>query len=87
MELAEISSKNMKDTNSTGSPRFKTISGAADAVTQDGGYPAPFNMRKRIGSTAYEVAVYFSAEGGETMDDKILRLVRSGTVNGKDEGK
>jgi hypothetical protein len=41
-------------------------------------------MRKRIGSTAYEVEVHFSPAAGETMDDKILRLVRGGTVKGKD---
>ena len=48
----------------------------------------PFKMRKRIGSTVYEVEVRFSAEGGETMDDKILRLVRGGAVKGdKEEGQ
>jgi hypothetical protein len=40
-------------------------------------------MKKRIGSTAYEVAVYFSAESGETLDDKILRLVRGVAMSEK----
>jgi hypothetical protein len=70
--------KDMKDTDSAGSPRFETASDTANAVTQDKGHTAPFHIRKRIGSTAYEVAVYFSAESGETMDEKILRLVRAG---------
>jgi hypothetical protein len=42
-----------------------------------------FNMRKRIGSTAYEVEVHFSPGSGETMNDKILRLVRGGALNGR----
>jgi hypothetical protein len=70
MALTETA-RNMKYTDLTGSPK-------RDA--------APFNIRKRIGSTDYEVDVYFSAESGETMDDKILRLVRGEAVQGK-EGK
>jgi hypothetical protein len=78
----------MKDTDSTKLPKRDTASSEALAETQDGNaHPVPFNMRQRIGSTAYEVAVYFSAESGETMDDKILRLVRGGTVSGKDRAK
>lgn len=33
-------------------------------------------MRKRIGSTTYRVRVHFSDTGTETMNDKILRLVK-----------
>jgi hypothetical protein len=36
-----------------------------------------FNMRKRIGSTTYEVEVRFNPESRETLDEKILRLIRS----------
>jgi hypothetical protein len=36
-----------------------------------------FSMRRRIGSTTYEVTVYFSPESGETLDDKILRMIRN----------
>jgi hypothetical protein len=36
----------------------------------------PFKIRKRIGYTAYEVEVYFNPASRETLDDKILRLVR-----------
>jgi hypothetical protein len=35
-----------------------------------------FNIRKRIGSTAYEVEVYFNPDSRETLCDKILRLIR-----------
>jgi hypothetical protein len=35
----------------------------------------PVNMRKRIGSTVYEVRVYFNKDAKETMDEKILRLI------------
>ena len=34
-----------------------------------------FIMRKRIGSTTYEVSVYFSNTSGETLEEKILRMV------------
>jgi hypothetical protein len=76
-----------KDADSTGSPERKTSAvNEAGAEAWDGGaHPAPFNMRRRIGSTAYEVAVYFSAESGETMNDKILRLVRGGVVKSDKE--
>jgi hypothetical protein len=32
-------------------------------------------MRKRIGSTVYEVHMYFNQDAKETMDDKIIRLI------------
>ncbi|MDR1558451.1 MAG: transposon-encoded TnpW family protein [Clostridiales bacterium] len=37
----------------------------------------PVTMQKRIGSTVYEVRVHFNPDAKETMDDKILRLVRN----------
>jgi len=33
-------------------------------------------MRKRIGSTVYEVNVHFCQEAKETMGEKILRLIK-----------
>lgn len=36
----------------------------------------PVTLRKRIGSTTYQVNVYFSQTSTETLDDKVLRLVR-----------
>ena len=47
----------------------------------------PFKIRKRIGPTVYEVDVCFSTASRETMDDKILRLVRGGAAKGKDAVK
>jgi len=38
------------------------------------GYPT---LRKRIGSTVYEVNVYFNREAKETMNDKILRMIKN----------
>jgi hypothetical protein len=35
-----------------------------------------FKMRKRINSTTYEVSVYFSQKSKETLNDKIMRLIR-----------
>jgi len=38
---------------------------------------------KRIGSTNYRVSVHFSKTGKETMNDKIIRLIKNETANGK----
>ena len=43
----------------------------------------PLNVRKRIGSTVYEVNVYFNQDAKETMDEKIMRLIRNEAQNGK----
>jgi hypothetical protein len=45
---------------------------------------APFIMRKRINTTAYEVTVYFSQSSKETLNDKILRMARNEILNGDD---
>ena len=37
-------------------------------------------MTRRIGGTTYEVRVVFNESGGETMEDKILRIVRNDMV-------
>jgi len=34
-------------------------------------------MRKRIGSTIYEVSARFNPEAKETINDKILRLIKN----------
>jgi hypothetical protein len=36
-----------------------------------------FNLRKKINSTTYEISVYFNPESRETLDDKILRMIRN----------
>ena len=38
---------------------------------------------KRIGSTNYRVSVHFSDTSRETMNDKIIRLIRNESANGK----
>ena len=43
-------------------------------------------FRKRIGSTVYEVNIYFNQDTKETMDDIILRLIRSEVRSGKAAG-
>ena len=35
----------------------------------------------RIGGTTYKVKVVFNEEAAETMEDKILRMIRNETVN------
>ena len=37
----------------------------------------PLKMRKRIGSTVYVTNVYFKNDAAETMNDKILRLIKN----------
>ena len=40
-------------------------------------------MTRRIGSTTYKVKVMFSADAAETMEEKILRMIRNeGLHNG-----
>ena len=37
-------------------------------------------MTRRIGGTTYKVKVVFNDDGEETMEDKILRIIRNETV-------
>ena len=37
----------------------------------------PFVLRRRIGSTVYKVNVHFNPDAKETMDDKLLRLIKN----------
>ena len=56
----------------------------AGVWTPDHGAGAePVKMQKRIGSTVYEVHVYFSQDARETMDDKILRMIRGEVYSGR----
>ena len=50
----------------------------AVAGTQGAGAHAePMNVRRRVGSTVYEVNIYFNQDAKETKDDKIMRLIRN----------
>ena len=42
---------------------------------------------KRIGSTNYRVNVHFSKTSRETVNDKIMRLIRNETAGAKGAGK
>ena len=45
------------------------------------------HITRRIGSTTYKVKVVFSDNGGETMEEKILRMIRNeGLQNGEERG-
>ena len=37
----------------------------------------PYRFTKRLGSTVYEVNVYFNQDAKEKMEDKILRLIKN----------
>ncbi len=41
------------------------------------------SFQKRVGSTVYHVKVHFSQTSKETVQDKILRLIRNDTPDGK----
>ena len=36
-----------------------------------------FSLSRRIGSTTYKVTIHFSSDTTETMEDKILRIIRN----------
>jgi hypothetical protein len=74
---------NIKETDAAGPLKNDA---AREAGTQGGGQPAPFSIKKSIGSTVYEVEVRFNPKSRETMGDKILRIVRGG-AGGKAGGK
>ena len=44
----------------------------------------PYRLTKRLGSTVYEVHVYFNQDAKETMNDKIMRLVRNEAQTGRE---
>ncbi len=58
------------------------------AATTQGRSPVaePITMRKRIGSTLYKVNIHFCDNTAETMDDKILRLIKRDIESGKRAG-
>ena len=43
----------------------------------------PYRFTKRLGSTTYRVSVNFSKTSKETMDEKIIRLIKNEAVSGK----
>lgn len=44
-------------------------------------------MTRRIGSTTYKVKVAFAEDASETMEEKILRMIRNeGSMNGPECG-
>lgn len=46
-----------------------------------------FSLNRRIGSTTYKVTIHFSNDATETMEDKILRLIRNeATTDGPECG-
>ncbi len=46
-----------------------------------------FSLSRRIGSTTYKVTIHFSNDATETMEDKILRLIRNeATTDGPECG-
>jgi hypothetical protein len=43
----------------------------------------PYRFTKRLGSTVYEVNVCFNQDAKETMEDKIMRLIRNEAARGQ----
>ena len=46
----------------------------------------PIVMRKRIGSTTYEVRSYFNSQATETVEQKLLRIIKNDLTSGKNRG-
>jgi hypothetical protein len=44
-------------------------------------------LTRRIGNTTYTVSVYLSETSRETMNDKIMRMVRNDAILGKAVGE
>ena len=46
---------------------------------KDNNYPTtePITIRKRIGSTIYEVRSYFNPAAKETVEEKLLRIIKN----------
>ena len=42
-------------------------------------------LTRRVGSTTYKIRVHFSESGQETMEDKIIRLIRNDALDSKAE--
>ena len=58
---------------------MQTVTNKARAVAVTRGVIAnaePIKMQKRIGSIVYEVEIHFDPNATETLNDKILRLMR-----------
>jgi hypothetical protein len=66
-------------------PSETAASGARAEAIGSEALTKPFKIRKRIGYTTYEVEVRFNANGRETLDDKILRLVRGEAMKDGEE--
>ncbi|MCL2199928.1 MAG: transposon-encoded TnpW family protein [Defluviitaleaceae bacterium] len=54
---------------------------ASAARTQGKPHAEPINMQKRIGSTTFKVSVHFSTTSQETVEDKVLRLIKREVSN------
>ena len=57
---------------------MQTVTTNAVAMAQGGFVHAEsLNVQKRIGSTVYEIEVYVKTSTGETIEEKIMRLIRN----------
>jgi hypothetical protein len=67
-----------------GTGRLKVAGNAERTETKEPreNFTGPFIMRKRIGATDYEVSAYFSRTSGESLEEKIIRLVRNEALCG-----
>jgi hypothetical protein len=48
--------------------------------------PEPLVLRRRIGSTTYQTRIFFNPEAKETLDDKVLRLLKNDLNRGAGHG-
>ena len=60
---------------------MQTADKSAAGISGKNAVKEPLNLLKRIGSTTYQVSVYFSETSKETLEDKILRLIEREVQN------
>ena len=48
--------------------------------------PRPIVTRKRIGSTTYEVHSYFNPQAKESVEEKLMRIIKNDLTSGKNRG-
>ena len=55
----------------------------AEAVKKEQAQSKSRTFTRRIGSTTYRVSVHFSKTSRETVNDKILRLIKNEAASGR----
>jgi hypothetical protein len=55
----------------------KPATNTAETALTGFAHAAPLDASRRIGSTVYELEVYVKKDAGETIEEKIMRLIKN----------